>query len=442
MASAGKMPNPFTNYEDYQEFRRVTKKRKERDWDYKGWRHPPKKPKMGTYISSEGNEYKMPESDYDEYMTYYRSQSEESLSDGYSKSGRSRDIKTPADYVDYAFGKNTKAVVVTQKGCGHIKMLWYSAYYQILKVKFWNGTICAFFRVPKEVAGVLLALAQTGTTMHTENGERHMLGVYFWDLVRIRRTVHGSRYKFVYTDDRNTGGLPGRPYGSGEYLYRAEQGPARNVQKAIDTKQKAIDMLDKDINGMKYILSDERLKRIIVESGKYTAEQLVEAAAIAADNKQTLLKDIEALEALPPVQRYTKVLNVSDAPDDLKVARGDIAGNDPTVGRYTIMENYDGNLIRVWQPLSIDQRMQMHMANSAESQRQHIAEHNAAREAQRRWTIDRIDDLVDKLAEKNMLGRGGIDAFYRKFKHAEEQFDYLKARGFITPGAKFYRGED
>lgn len=90
--------------------------------------------------------------------------------------------------------------VVTEQGCGHISELAYASKSQILKVTFWNGSRCLYFRLPTVVAGQLLYLAKTGTTMTSwvDGKQRHALGIYFWDLVRIRGQQHGSRYQFEY----------------------------------------------------------------------------------------------------------------------------------------------------------------------------------------------------------------------------------------------------
>jgi hypothetical protein len=100
----------------------------------------------------------------------------------------------------------------------------YSAYYQLLKVHFVKGdAIVVYFRIPTAVFGELYHLAQSKVeTSNTVDGTvRHMLGVKFWDLVRIRGTLHGSRYRFEYVQDYTpTGDLPGRrPGWSHKYDY-------------------------------------------------------------------------------------------------------------------------------------------------------------------------------------------------------------------------------
>jgi len=84
--------------------------------------------------------------------------------------------------------------------CGHISGLSYSSYYQLLKVTFWNGDICIFFRVPSTVASELLHFAESGKTMLSpvSGKQKHVLGIRFWDLIRIRGTRHGCKYRFEY----------------------------------------------------------------------------------------------------------------------------------------------------------------------------------------------------------------------------------------------------
>ena len=217
------MPTPAQDMYDawkksHDAFKRSTKKQRAEGWNIlNGWRTLPKQPPMRDLTSSAGNHYQMPEDDYEEYMTFYRSAVPSELSESYKQSGRARDVQTPADYIDRAFGKNTKGRIMETDGKGHILHMAYARTYQILKVTFWNNTVVAFFRVPIGLAAHLFALALSDVTRPDARGvQRHILGVRFWDLVRIRGTVHGSRYKFEYVEDNNSGGLPGRKFASGE----------------------------------------------------------------------------------------------------------------------------------------------------------------------------------------------------------------------------------
>ena len=91
----------------------------------------------------------------------------------------------------------THGEVIKQKGRGHIAMLEYAQKEHILRVTFTNnGAVCIFFDVPTAVAGELIHLADKNTTRHKDG--RHMLGIRFWDYIRIRGTQHGAKYPFEY----------------------------------------------------------------------------------------------------------------------------------------------------------------------------------------------------------------------------------------------------
>ena len=86
--------------------------------------------------------------------------------------------------------------VITHKGCGHISQIEYAQKEHILRVTFTNnGAVCLFFEVPTAVAGELIHLAKSKRTRHDG---RHILGVRFWDYIRIRGTQHGAKYPFEY----------------------------------------------------------------------------------------------------------------------------------------------------------------------------------------------------------------------------------------------------
>ena len=118
---------------------------------------------------------------------------------------------TSTAYAEKAFDGKHKTV--KSGGCGHIAAIEYSRFYQLLKVTFTRGDIVIYYRVPAAVAGELLHFAETGqTSTNTFDGSvRHVLGIRFWDLVRIRGTKHGSRYRFEYTEKMEAGVDNGRP---------------------------------------------------------------------------------------------------------------------------------------------------------------------------------------------------------------------------------------
>lgn len=111
----------------------------------------------------------------------------------------------------------THGEVIKQKGRGHIAMLEYAQREHILRVTFTNnGAVCVFFDVPTAVAGELIHLADKNTTRHKDG--RHMLGIRFWDYIRIRGTQHGAKYPFEYES-----------HGSGNII----QGNSRHTVKIV-----------------------------------------------------------------------------------------------------------------------------------------------------------------------------------------------------------------
>jgi len=92
-----------------------------------------------------------------------------------------------------------------EEGCGHIARLEYAETERILRVTFADGTICVYMDVPTYVAGTLLYFARYKTlaspstySYGKQTRERHMLGVEFWNLVRIRGRQTGSKFEFEY----------------------------------------------------------------------------------------------------------------------------------------------------------------------------------------------------------------------------------------------------
>lgn len=403
-------PSPFGDWEAYKKFRRATKKYTKENWTSKGWKHP----KMRDVTSTQGNVYQMPEDDYQEFMTFFRSIEDENVSDSYKASGKLRDTKTPADYVDYAFGKNTRVAPVVQEGCGHIKLLEYSSRYQILRVTFTNnGSVCAFFRVPANLAATLMTLAQTKST---RSDGRHLLGVYFWDLVRIRGTVHGTRYKFIYTKDNNTGGLPGRPYGSGDNLYTEEVGPNKNIEKQIKKYEDLFwDLQEPDKR--EYILNN-----LIGAKADEIEDRIKEAVQQLKDSQY----DVTRIKKQP--------INRMQPDEDAKVI------SDPSevldrISSKKYRDEYGMPTYQLEGELSQKQRNDLNFVDSA-TLRKTIDEHNTARNNARYWDAERVDKHVQQLAKEAKLGTT-YNRFVNHFPNVAEQFSYLQALGKIPADAKF-----
>jgi predicted HicB family RNase H-like nuclease len=136
-----------------------------------------------------GRKVQVPVDDYNDFIGY-------KVTD--KKDEKSYD-ESVAAYIDAAF--SGKAKIWKQAGCGHIVELEYVPTYQIMRVEFVKyNDVCVFFRVPKEVYSELENYAKTKqTSLNSFDGsERHVLGIRFWDVVRIRGSRTGAKYRFEY----------------------------------------------------------------------------------------------------------------------------------------------------------------------------------------------------------------------------------------------------
>lgn len=181
------------------EFKRLTSKQyKEIGASYKGMKHPEKK----TITLWNGKRVRVIDSELGVPLGFSQMFGYNSASDTITdeKTGI-----TSTDYAEEAFNGKHRTHDWQGDYSGHITAISYSAYYQLLKVSFRAGAECIYYRVPSTVAGELLKFARGGETMRSavDGKERHVLGIRFWDLVRIRGTKHGSRYRFEYTQGNN-----------------------------------------------------------------------------------------------------------------------------------------------------------------------------------------------------------------------------------------------
>lgn len=230
-------PSPFS--EDFSEW--YTKKRHSKNKkELKGLQagYPTRKLKSNLT----GDVYLLPRQDYEELVKYFGEHHSE-LSEGYNNGKQLyRKIQTPADYIDYAFEKKSQQKQLVTQDCqgGHIKALTYNALYMLLMVEFTNrGDICVFFNLPANVASTLLYLAKNNTMAPPDkNGrERHAVGVEFWNLVRVRGSIHDTRFPFQYTKDFRTGEAFGRREGVGpdggasKWIYNKDPIPDKRYNK-------------------------------------------------------------------------------------------------------------------------------------------------------------------------------------------------------------------
>lgn len=191
-------------------------------WRYKAeqdWDKQPKKPKTRRLRLYNGREVEVPIDDYQDFIGHQASPT----SDPDSDIGK---------YIYKAFIEKEDSVK-SVRGVGHIDEIQYAPTYQLLQVYFKSdGAAVVFFRVPKEVYSELAYLAEAGTTFIDKKGvSRHVLGKVFWDIVRIRGQITGSRYRYEYTQ---AGERKGQTVSSSEVA----------AEKA-GTKEKEIIELDK-----------------------------------------------------------------------------------------------------------------------------------------------------------------------------------------------------
>lgn len=283
-------PSPFNkDFSDWYSKKRHTGNKKE----MKGLR------KLRSSLT--GDVYMLPSHDYHELVKHFK-EHESELSDVYKSDNKQlyKNIQTPADYIDFAFEKKSQQKNLVTQECkgGHILKLTYNPLYKLLMVEFTNrGDVCVFFNLPANVAAELMHFAENNTMgISSRDGtQRHMVGIYFWDLVRVRGTVHDTRYPFQYTKDFRTGkafGARPNPYSkwvtmkldenTGGYVTNDGQ-DASGVYNTQDKRYKNKDgQLDKEVNrrhGVQRMLrSDFDRARAALDkeaaSDKYTAEDI------------------------------------------------------------------------------------------------------------------------------------------------------------------------
>ncbi len=178
-----------------------------------------------------GNSYEIPDDDYRQYL------------------GQKQD-KSVEKYVANAFGSSADVKVVEPRATGgdtgHIIKLEYAVMYKILRVTFKKpskgGQIVAYMNVPNPVAGELLYLAESNQTQisATSSTLRHVLGMRFWDLIRIRGTIHGSRYPFEYVTNMGNGrdsyakGTATPDWGKTKFVLVRSPGSGKLEPKAVE----------------------------------------------------------------------------------------------------------------------------------------------------------------------------------------------------------------
>lgn len=192
-----------------------------------------------------GKPYEIPDDDYRQYL---------GERPGAVNTLNSLDkLKVPKSiekYISEAFESTVDIKTVEPRATGgdtgHIIKLEYAVMYKILRVTFKKsskgGQVVAYLNVPAPVAGELLYLAESNQTQisATSGTLRHVLGMRFWDLIRIRGTIHGTRYPFNYVTDMGNGrdsyakGTATPDWGKTKFVLVNEPGSSRLSAKPVD----------------------------------------------------------------------------------------------------------------------------------------------------------------------------------------------------------------
>ena len=167
------------------------------------WKRPTRPPMKTLVDSLTGKTYQTPDViDWDDWVDMFHIQGGGEMSDAY-KSNPSKDTyRTLADYCNFAFDRPGESSFYTFE-CpeGHIKRVDYNYGTRIMRVNFKKyDRWCCYFFVPTQIYETLKKLSEgMPVRMGYGNVPRHLVGIYFWDLVRVRGTIHGNRYECCYT---------------------------------------------------------------------------------------------------------------------------------------------------------------------------------------------------------------------------------------------------
>jgi hypothetical protein len=157
------------------------------------WDKMPKHPPMTEHILPSGQRVKVIDGDYDAYIGFQRPDTNKTVA-------MLAEISDAFNLADSERGQSKKPLGVKHvDGVGHINWLEYNPMRQIMMVEFaTDQAVVVYFQVPGNVYQILAHHAESGGTR--QDG-KHMLGIEFWNYIRIRGQITGSRYRYVYTQD-------------------------------------------------------------------------------------------------------------------------------------------------------------------------------------------------------------------------------------------------
>lgn len=332
----------------------------------------------------------------------------------------------------------THGEVISQKGCGHISQVEYAQKEHILRITFTNnGAICLFFDVPTAVAGELIYLAKSKRTRHDG---RHILGVRFWDYIRIRGTQHGAKYPFEY-ESHGSGTIV---QGQGRHTVTLTQD---NVLALFGNNTKALAKMEalKDIDAnteFTVVLSDAEMKMYNdalselqqTDAGGYIQSghsdkplvQLADALRKQVQDQIEAYKKDDAVtlstyerdglapnKALMQALRENAELDPSGAVASMLNVISAKSGNAKTIQNYRQLKDYvrsvyGKGVIKSWM-------------------QEHYPAEYARRFTGRVWKVQELIDLANPTVEGNIESRHA--STYKKFIQAKDwqgALNYLK----------------
>lgn len=328
--------------------------------------------------------------------------------------------------------------VISQKGCGHISQVEYAQKEHILRVTFTNnGAVCVFFDVPTAVAGELIHLAKSKRTRHDG---RHILGVRFWDYIRIRGTQHGAKYPFAY-ESHGTGTIV---QGYGRHAVKLTAENARALFGDDLRKLAKMRMLADIDPNTEYtiVLSDEEMDKYgkalnelntrdvsgYIKSGT-SDKPLVNLAEKLVDSMKSELETFKS-DAAIELQAYEDMgLQPAKA---LKAALRDAADADDTGVVEQMLKTIDlrtGNVreIQNYRQLKDFVRSRYGKGVIKSWMQEHYPAEYARRFTGRVWKVQELIDIANSTVDGNIEPRHATT--YKKFIQAKDwqgALNYLK----------------
>lgn len=191
-----------------------------------GYHRKPSKSSMKTLTDSLGNQYRTPDMiDYDDFVDMFHIRPEGQLTEEYKNDPKRQNLKSLADWCHWSFDREDSNFDEFWCPEGHIERVEYNNSSKIMRVSFvTDGAIACYFYVPAEIYQTLKHLSDGMPTRTGRDGKpRHLVGIYFWNLVRVRGTIHGNRYQCCYVSSGDGGGYVKVPNASKEDVSRMEE---------------------------------------------------------------------------------------------------------------------------------------------------------------------------------------------------------------------------